>query len=177
MRSNGGRRGAVQGGYAYLALLILIAIISVAAAATVQLDAIYQRRMAEEELLVVGGEFQRALLSYATSTPLGQPTQPRTLEELLRDPRYPNTVRHLRKLYADPMTGKADWALVRSIDGQTIVGVHSASKAKPIKIAHFAGEFQGFNDKPSYQDWVFVARLPARGPGQRAVNPSPAEPG
>jgi type II secretory pathway pseudopilin PulG len=159
-----------QGGYAYLALLIAIAIIGVTAAGAAQLGAIYQRRMAEEELLTIGGEFQRALLSYAVATPLGQPTQPRTLDELVRDPRYPNVVRHLRKLYADPMTGKADWALVKSPDGQTIVGIHSSSKGHPIKLSHFPGEFQGFNDKRSYADWVFVARFPTLMPGAGLLN-------
>jgi type II secretory pathway pseudopilin PulG len=170
MRGGSDRRQTAQGGYAYLALLILIAIIGVAAAATIQLGAIYQRRMAEAELLFVGGEFQRALLSYAAATPLGQPTQPRTLDDLLHDPRYPTVVRHLRKLYADPMTGKADWWLVKSPDGQTIVGIHSASNAHPIQIAHFSGEFQGFNDKQSYREWVFVAGRPTLARGERSMN-------
>lgn len=170
MRIGSRRRHRKQGGYAYLALMILIAIIGVAAAAGAQLGAIYQRRMAEENLLAIGGEFQRALLSYAAATPLGQATQPRTLDDLLRDQRYPNVVRHLRKLYLDPMTGKADWVLVKSPDGQTIVGIHSASNAHPIKIANFTGDFQGFNDKHSYAGWVFVARLPLLTSGQRPSN-------
>jgi type II secretory pathway pseudopilin PulG len=169
----GGKARRAQAGLAYLALLIAIAIIGVAAAASAQLGAIYQRRMAEEELLAVGGEFQRALLSYAAATPLGQPTQPRMLDDLVRDPRYPNAVRHLRKVYADPMTGKADWVLVKSPDGQTIVGIHSVSKAHPIKISHFPGEFQGFTDKKSYADWVFVARFPTLAPGGGLPNQSP----
>jgi type II secretory pathway pseudopilin PulG len=160
------RRGA-PGGYTYLALLILLAIISITAAASAELGAIYQRRMAEKELLAVGAEFQRALQSYSSSTPIGQPTQPRTLEELLRDPRYPNVVRHLRRVHEDPMTGKADWVLVMSPDGQTIVGIHSASHAHPIQIAHFPAAFQGFANKKSYTDWVFVARFPALTQGQR----------
>jgi type II secretory pathway pseudopilin PulG len=165
-RCTGRRRGA-QGGYTYLALLILLAIISITAAASAELGAIYQRRMAEKELLAVGAEFQRALQSYSSATPIGQPTQPRTLEELLRDPRYPNVVRHLRKIYEDPMTGKADWVPVMSPDGQTIVGIHSASHAHPIQISHFAAAFQGFANKKSYTDWVFVARFPALTQGQR----------
>jgi type II secretory pathway pseudopilin PulG len=161
------RRRAAQGGYTYLALLILLAIISIAAAASAELGAIYQRRMAEKELLAVGAEFQRALQSYSSSTPVGQPTQPRTLEELLRDPRYPNVVRHLRKVYEDPMTGKADWVLVMSPDGQTIVGIHSASHAHPIQISHFPAAFQGFANKKCYTDWIFVARFPTLTQGQR----------
>jgi type II secretory pathway pseudopilin PulG len=163
-----GRRAgarAAQGGFAYLALLISIAIIGVAAAGAIELGAIYQRRVAEKELLYVGGEFQRALLSYAENTPLGQPTQPRTLDELLLDPRYPNPVRYLRKLYADPMTGKADWVVVKGLDGQTIIGIHSASTEHPIQIARFPKEFQGFERKKRYTQWVFVARFPQLMPG------------
>jgi type II secretory pathway pseudopilin PulG len=172
MRRGKERARTAQGGFAYLALLISIAIIGVAAAGTIQLGAIYQRRVAEKELLYVGGEFQRALLDYAETTPLGQPTQPRTLDELLLDPRYPNPVRHLRKLYADPMTGKADWVLVKGLDGQTIIGIHSASTARPIQIAHFPKEFRGFEKKKRYTDWVFVARFPQSMPGGPVNVPS-----
>lgn len=161
------RHAASQGGFAYLALLILIAIIGVTAAAEAELGALYQRRAAERELLWVGNAYQRALLSYANATPLGQPAQPRTLDDLVRDPRYPNPVRHLRQLYADPMTGKNDWVLIMSPDGQTIVGLHSASTAQPIQIARFPAQFQGFEDKKHYTEWVFFARTPVLTQGAR----------
>ncbi|CAE6856888.1 hypothetical protein R69776_07787 [Paraburkholderia nemoris] len=170
MRGYSGNTIKRQAGYAYLALLILIAIIGVAAAATVQLGGIYRRRMAEKELLFIGGEFQRALASYGANTPLGQPDQPRTLDELVRDPRYPNPVHHLRKLYADPITGKADWLLVMSPDGQTIVGIRSASKENPIQIANFPPELKGFDKKKSYGEWVFMARRAGVMPAQTPVN-------
>lgn len=166
-----------QRGYAYIALLIGIAIVGVAAAATIQLGALYQRRMAEKALLEVGGAFQRALLSYADATPAGLPRQPRTLEDLVRDPRYPNPVRYLRRVYADPLTGKADWVLVRSPDGQTIVGIHSASRARPIQLKLFPEEFRGFENRRSYTQWVFVARRPLLAVGGRAPNAGvPASP-
>lgn len=154
------KRAVAQRGYAYLALMISIAIIGIAAAGAAQFGAVYQRRMAEKELLFVGREFQHALISYAQATPQFQVPTPRTLDDLLRDPRYPNVVRHLRKIYADPMTGKADWVLDMSPDGQTIVGIHSASKAHPIQIANFPWEFQRFDGVRSYEDWVFTANLP-----------------
>ena len=172
MRGGSGGAHAAQRGFAYLALLISLAIIAVAAAGTIQLGAIYQRRVAERELLYIGGAFQRALLEYAENTPLGQPTQPRTLDELLLDPRYPNPMRYLRKLYADPMTGKPDWVLVKGLDGQTIIGLHSASTAHPIKLAHFPKEFQGFERKQHYTEWVFVARFPQLMPGGPVSAPS-----
>lgn len=166
-----------QRGYAYIALLIGIAIVGVAAAATIELGALYQRRVAEKALLDIGGEFQRALLSYADATPAGMPRQPRTLEDLVHDPRYPNPVRHLRRIYADPLTGKVDWVLVRSPDGQTIVGVHSASRARPIQLKLFPDEFRGFENRRSYTQWVFVARRPLLAVGGRAPNAGvPASP-
>ena len=71
-------RLARQMGYAYLALMISRAINGVAAAAAAQVGAVYQRRMAEKALLFIGGEFQRALVSYAQATPPMQAPQPRT---------------------------------------------------------------------------------------------------
>jgi type II secretory pathway pseudopilin PulG len=61
VRAGRGRARAAQRGFAYLALLISITIVGVAAAGTIELGAIYQRRVAEKELLYVGGEFQHAL--------------------------------------------------------------------------------------------------------------------
>ncbi|WP_206131107.1 hypothetical protein [Burkholderia sp. Ac-20379] len=183
--STRGRRRARQRGYAYIALLIGIAIIAVAAAATIQIGALYQRRMAERALLDVGDAFQRALLSYADSTPAGLPRAPRTLDDLVHDPRFPNPTRHLRRIYADPLTGRADWVLIRSPDGQGIVGIHSASRARPIQIKQFPKEFIGFENQRRYTRWVFVANSPERanrpagalggavGPGGGAV-PVPA---
>ncbi len=144
-------------GVAYLALLIAIAIIGVTAAASVQIGSIMQRRAAEEELLAIGAEFRHALISYSGATPVGQSNAPPTLDALLKDPRYPNIRRHLRKLYFDPLTGTQQWGVVMSPDGKGIVGIHSLSTAQPIKIGNFEPLFQGFADKPSYTEWVFMA--------------------
>jgi type II secretory pathway pseudopilin PulG len=149
-------------GFAYLSLLIMIAVIGVAAAATLQLGSLMQRRAAEEELLAIGTEFRAALISYANATPVGQPSTPPTLQALLKDPRYPNIRRHLRKLYFDPLTGKQEWGTVMSIDGKGIAGIYSLSTARPIKIGNFDAQFLNFADKTSYADWVFtpIAAVP-----------------
>ena len=147
-------------GFAYLSLLILIAIIGVAAAGTVQLGSILQRRAAEEELLAIGAEFRRALISYSSATPAGQRVAPQSLQDLVKDPRYPNIRRHLRKLYFDPLTGKPQWGIVMANDGTGIIGIYSLSTATPIKIGNFERPFQSFEDKTSYADWVFMAVMP-----------------
>ncbi|MBB3176031.1 type II secretion system protein [Variovorax sp. Sphag1AA] len=84
------------------------------------------------------------------SDPLSYPA---TLEDLLKDDRFPGIRRHLRKIFVDPMTGKAEWGLVK-VSGR-IVGIHSLSTKVPIKLAGFEGEDHAFNGARSYASWVF----------------------
>jgi type II secretory pathway pseudopilin PulG len=146
-------------GFTYIGLLIFIAVIGVMAAATIQVGSILQRRAAEEELLAIGTEFRSALISYATATPLGQNRRPASIDDLLKDPRFPYVRRHLRKAYMDPMTGKAEWGIVYAPDGAGILGFHSLSDAKPIKSGRFDSPSQSFRGKVSYRDWIFVADM------------------
>lgn len=143
----------LNSGFTYVGLLILIAILSIVATTTVSIGALAQRRQAEEELLVIGLAFQQALISYYNATPDGQPRHPAKLEDLLKDPRYPSIKRHLRKIYMDPMTGKAEWGLIE-IHGK-IVGVHSLSKMSPIKVGNFSGRLDNLNSKNKYTEWIF----------------------
>lgn len=145
-----------NGGFTYLGLIITVAIIGIASAATLQLGSVTQRRAAEEELLEIGSEFRNALISYANATPVGQKRAPSSLDDLLKDPRYPNPKRHLRKLYADPITGKEEWGIIEAIDGSGIVGVYSLSNAQPIKVDNFDPLFHDFAGKKSYRDWKFL---------------------
>jgi type II secretory pathway pseudopilin PulG len=144
-----------QSGFTYLGVLITVAMISLIATATLQVGSIAQRRVAEEELLAIGTEFRAALLSYAESTPAGHLRSPKSLEDLLKDKRFSQTRRHLRKIYVDPLTGKAEWGLVMAPDGSGIIGIYSLSEDKPIKIGNFEPLYQSFSDKPSYRYWVF----------------------
>jgi len=160
------RTGAARGeaGFTYLGLLILVAILALAASATLTLGSIVQRREAEQRLLEVGAAYRQAIDSYLNSSPAGDRRYPGTLTDLLRDPRYPGVRRHLRQLYADPITGKNEWGLVGA-PGGGIMGVYSLSNAKPIKIADFALENESFEEATHYSQWVFVARslIPGRG--------------
>lgn len=157
-RTTSGHRGSRAAGFTYLALMISVAIISIVAAAAGALGSIAQRRSAEEELLFVGAQFRTALKSYYEMTPAGSSPYPISLQALLKDPRYPNAVRHLRKIYADPITGRADWLLLIAPGGE-IIGVSSRSTRHPIKVAQFSEPFETFADKKSYADWVFYYRM------------------
>jgi type II secretory pathway pseudopilin PulG len=165
------RAFGAQQGFTYIGLLILMSIISVAATASIQLGSSTQRRGAEQELLFLGAQFRAALTSYANTTPVGQPRFPRTLEQLLRDPRVPGVRRHLRRLPIDPLTGKDEWGIVRSADG-FIVGFHSMSEAAPIKRGNFEPEFAEFANASSYRGWVFKATPKAAAP-RRAAQDKP----
>ena len=150
-------RACSERGFTYLGLLILVAIIGIASAASLQAGAALQRCAAEEELLDIGMAFRNALISYANATPVGQKRSPASLQDLLKDPRYPNPRRHLRKLYVDPLTGKEEWGVIQAQDGSGIIGVYSLSNARPIKTGNFEIAFQGFEGKTSYREWKFTA--------------------
>lgn len=78
-----------QRGFTYLGLLILIAVLSVATLATLEVGQLASRRQAEDELLFIGHEFEQALRSYMDSTPAGQRPYPASLQDLLKDNRHP----------------------------------------------------------------------------------------
>jgi len=140
-------------GFTYVGLMILLALIALASAAALSTGAAMDQRAKEEELLFVGGEFARAFRSYFESTPAGQRNYPATLEDLLKDPRYPGLRRHLRRIYVDPMTGKPEWGTVAVAGG--IVGVHSLSNEAPVKVAEFAPEYIALSGKKTYKEWAF----------------------
>lgn len=142
-------------GYAFLLLLLALAVISVTAASQLQLGLFGQRRQAELQLLAVGARMEAALASYARLGQGGRPPMPTRIEDLLRDPRFPKQViRHLRQVEVDPMTGNKSWGLVWSEDGKGIVGFHSLSEQKPVMTV-FSSDYAHFKDLPRYADWVF----------------------
>jgi len=147
---------ARQSGLVLLAVLIFLLLTTLGASAMVELQRTHAQRAREEELLFVGDQYRRAIKSYYSSVPAGKSrTAPRSLDDLLEDKRFPMPVRHLRRLYPDPMTGKADWVLVQGAGG--ILGVHSSSTQSPFKKREFPIQYRDFQDKESYADWVFVA--------------------
>jgi len=151
-----GRTGRPARGFTYISLIILVAIIGLVAATTLKTGAMLQRSAAERALLDIGAQFSDALQSYANATPAGQPAQPPSLQALLRDPRYPGVRRHLRKIFVDPMTGKAEWGVVYLANQVGVVAVYSLSDAKPIKIGNFPARFQAFDGKLLISDWKFT---------------------
>ncbi len=165
-----------SGGFTYVGLIVLVAIIGMVTATTLKLGSLMQRRAAEEALLDVGAAFGDALKSYANASTPGQRLTPATLEELLLDPRFPTPRRHLRQIYADPITGEAKWGLLRGVDKVGIVAVYSLSDARPIKLANFDPRFVGFDNRQRLSDWKFVATGMAAIPAPAPEGPPPQQP-
>lgn len=155
-------------GFTYVGLLVVLAVMAAALAAIGTVASTAAKREKEAELLFVGDQFARAIAEYAAASP-GTPQYPQRLEELLADKRYPNTRRYLRRVYADPMTGRADWVLVRG-PGGGIIGVHSQSLERPLKVANFPKSYESFAGAGSYREWVF-AFASGRGGGTTAKPP------
>ncbi|MFC0169615.1 type II secretion system protein [Pseudoduganella danionis] len=146
-----------QSGFTYLSLVILLAIIGLVTASAIKLGAMLQRSKAEQELLLIGAAFSDALQSYAEATPAGQASLPGSLNDLLRDPRFPTPRRHLRKIFADPVTGRVEWGIVYAGDKRGVVAVYSLSNAKPVKLSNFPSRFAGFSGALKISDWKFSA--------------------
>ena len=130
-----------------------------------------QRRARAGASLFVGNQFRNAFSTYYGFTPAGKPRYPRALEDLVEDNRFPVPRRHLRRVYADPMTGKPDWVLLDA-PGGGIAGVQSRSEAKPLKTGNFAPPDLKFEGAERYSDWKFVFEPRSSVPStQRAVVP------
>ena len=142
-------------GFTYLGILIAMALFGVALAATGDVWRTAAQREREQELLFVGNQFRNAFSTYYGFTPAGKPRYPRALEDLVEDNRFPVPRRHLRRVYADPMTGKPDWVLLDA-PGGGIAGVQSRSEAKPLKTGNFAPPDVRFEGAERYSDWKFV---------------------
>lgn len=156
-----------QHGFTYLSLMILLAIIGLVTASSIKLGSVLQRSRAEQELLEIGAAFSDALQSYAEATPSGQPTMPPTLKDLLRDPRFPTLKRHLRKIFVDPVTGRAEWGIVYAGDHTGVLAIYSLSSARPVKVSNFPQRFASFAGVSRISDWKFTA-------GQLSANTAPA---
>jgi type II secretory pathway pseudopilin PulG len=153
-------QGVKQRGFTYLGFLIFVALTGAGLAAFGEIASHAAQREKEAELLFRGNAFQAAIASYYKK----EQRYPKSLADLLEDKRYPMPVRHLRKLYADPITGEAEWGLVEAPEGG-VMGVYSRSEDQPIKTGNFSTRNQGLEDAGRYADWKFAHSPPglARG--------------
>lgn len=170
--STAGKPRNNQRGFTYVMVLAALVIVGILAESAVALSSHMNQADREAELLFRGQAYRHAIQSYYEA---GNPvkTYPRALEDLLKDPRFPNK-HHLRALYADPVNAGKEWTLIRAPDGG-IAGVASASKEEPLKKANFPKGLEKFEAAQSYADWIFeYTPSPISASFPRVTSPSPA---
>jgi type II secretory pathway pseudopilin PulG len=165
-------------------LLFAVAIMGAGMAGTGIVWHTANQREKEAELLYVGNQYRQAITSYYLRGPGNVRQYPLALEDLLKDPRQAATVRHLRKLYRDPITNTSEWGLIAA-PGGGIMGVYSKSEAAPLKRAEFDAPNRALEDrakqlgdKLAYKDWQFVfvgAPVVVPGPFKPRVTPRQGE--
>jgi len=157
------------GGFTYVGLLAIIAIMGVVLVTTGEVWHTAQRREKERELLFIGNEFRQAINRYYEHTSGRERRYPASLEDLLKDQRSLSTQRYLRKIYRDPVSDNDKWGLVLGPDGE-IYGVHSLSEDEPIKKGNFSITDKKFEGSMKYADWVFM-HVPGQGTTSSSQKP------
>jgi type II secretory pathway pseudopilin PulG len=120
-RRNRGRCSGARprsAGFTYLWVLFAIAIMGVGLLAVSEVWVTTAARYKRVQFEWVGAQYRQAIGGYYEASRGGAKEFPAKLEDLLVDPRYPTTRRHLRVFYVNPFTGKPDWEPVRSGDGR-----------------------------------------------------------
>jgi type II secretory pathway pseudopilin PulG len=146
-------------GVMLLGLLLMLMLSSIALLGAVEVWSTARQREQERQLLFAGKQYRQAIRHYYFAAPQGKGRAlPARLQDLLGDDRFDVPVRHLRRLYPDPISGSGEWGLV--LAGDRIAGVHSLSEAVPLKQSGFPSAQAGFEARQSYKEWVFVFMPP-----------------
>ncbi len=149
-----------SGGFTYLAVLVIVVIMGIMLGIVGQSWQTIMKREREEELLFRGSQYRDAIARWNkprggqhVATPL------RELKDLLKDPRSMATVRYLRRLYKDPVTGEDFVVVTDPVKG--VIGVRSKSEEEPMKQGNFPDDkeheyMKVFEGKKKYSEWLFV---------------------
>jgi type II secretory pathway pseudopilin PulG len=145
--------------FTYITALIFVIVIGISLTTGSAYWSVIIAREKEKELLFRGDQIRKAIEAYYNGAPgEGSKLYPASLNELLKDSRYPVIRRYLRRIYKDPMTKDGQWGLIKAPDGK-IKGVCSTSNKSPIKTGNFPQDYAIFEKAGSYSDWRFVYPL------------------
>lgn len=159
-------------GFTYICALVFVVIMGIALNTAGSFWSTVMKREREQELLFRGDQIRQAIESYTKQTPGGRKAEyPRSLRDLLKDPRQPAVMRHLRKVFRNPLSPDGNWELI--LDGKGgIKGVFAKSLDMPLKKAGFPAGYEKFEKAASYSDWKFTPEQkvqPAATPAKGAV--------
>ncbi|KVZ98315.1 type II secretion system protein [Burkholderia territorii] len=148
------RRSGRQRGLVLLALLIALMLMSIALAGALDVWSLQRSREQERQLLFVGDQYRKAIVSYYRLTR----AYPQTVDDLLEDTRFAKPMHHLRRAYPDPVSGKNDWSFLWRAD--RFYGVYSSSDGATVKRAGFPDRYRDFEGAETYRQWKFVYLAP-----------------
>ncbi len=140
-----------------MAVLLLVALMGMGLAAAGMFWHTQLQREKEQDLMFAGDQIRSAIEAYYNASPGAVKQYPTSLNDLLKDSRYPDTRRYLRRLYVDPLTGSSEWGMVPA-PGNGILGVFSLGPGEPFKQANFPLKDAEFEHKQTYTDWKFTYR-------------------
>src|SRR3972149_1730540 len=139
------RLSSNQEGMTYVGLLLAITLIGIATTALTPMWSTMVRRDKEAELLFRLGEYRRGIALDRQD----HGRYPATLEDRRGYKPQLQVRRCLRRIYRDPMTGKADWKLELIVDKTGAIA--------GIKDLHSQSEAEGFMNIAGkghrYRDW------------------------
>ncbi len=161
MRTGSRPRRPHQAGFTYVWLLAAIAVLAIGMSLVGPMWAERVQREREAEMLRVGVAYAHAIEHFYRMQPAGARQLPHSVDDLLRDPRFPGVVRHLREAYTDPLLPGQPLALVRGPAGE-LRGVSSTSDATPLMQAPWTdGHFSLPAATPATRcrDWQFLADI------------------
>jgi type II secretory pathway pseudopilin PulG len=145
-------------GFTYVWMLAVVAVMGIGLAAMGTMHGDRVRRDREQELLRVGQIYASAIAAYYRMSPGGQKQYPASLDALVLDTRFVGTVRHMRKVYADPVDPAQPWGLVRATDGG-IAGVFSTSINEPLRREPLQLDRISLPRASHYAEWRFIASV------------------
>ncbi|AKJ67925.1 hypothetical protein PATSB16_17880 [Pandoraea thiooxydans] len=135
----------------HVGVLVALAIVGVWLYQVAGAKTVGVQREKEAQLLFAGDQIARAIGRYYAGEPVPG-CYPSDLQALLDDHRLGGvTQRHLRHVYADPMTGKTAWGELRDELGN-LRGVCSTSDASPHRQADFPAAYRAFAGKRHYRE-------------------------
>ena len=147
-----------SGGFTYLWMLAALVLFSIGLAAIGPPWAERAKREREQELVRIGTIYARAIASYYLAAPGSLRQYPPDLNSLLEDTRRVGTLRHIRRLYVDPLDPARPWGLVRAADGG-VAGVYSKSEDAPLHTAPLDIGPAMLPQASRYSDWKFAPKV------------------
>lgn len=155
------RRPMASRGVVLMGLLVMLVLGGLTVLQFAESAAAARQRELETQLIWVGQQYRYALESYYLASPGRVKHLPVTLDELVRDTRFPMPVRHLRRLYSDPLQPDIPWGVLKQ--GNQVIGVYSQSDGTPSRQVGLGPGLESLDHSAHYSDWrfMFVPRTPS----------------